>query len=337
MRTLWSLGIAFSLIISLFFVTSASGGTQDKQLSDYIASNNQQISESNLINTTLSLTETTYLPIIQKPVIPGTFLGKIAFSSYRTGNEEIFSTKADGSELIQLTDDSRPDFSPDWSPDKNYIVYTKSHDSENSEIYRMNADGTNPVNLTNHPWQDFQPVWSPDGSKIAFTSYRNGAYDIYVMNADGSNPINLTNSSTLDQDPDWSPDGTKIIFIRGNCDIYIMDADGSNQIEFLATPGIFYGGPKWSPDGTKIAYYARDAGELYTENIFTINIDGTNITQLTTFAPSSSPTWSPDGTQIAFMSDRDEGYEIYVMNADGSLQQNITHDPTFSRIPAWSH
>lgn len=337
MRTLWSLGIACSLIISLFFIALASSDTQNEQVSSYITSNNQQIPESSFVSITLSPTQTIYLPIVQKPVIPGTFLGKIAFSSYRTGNEEIFSTNADGSDLIKLTNDSHPDSSPHWSPDNKYIVYTKTHDSENSEIYRINADGTNPINLTNHPGKDFQPVWSPDGSKIAFTSYRNGEYDIYVMNSDGSNPTNLTNSIFLDQSPDWSPDGTKMIFIRDDFQIYIMNADGSNQVEFLATPGTFYGGPKWSPDGTKIAYYARDASILNTENIFTIDVDGTNITQLTTFAPSSSPTWSPDGTQIAFMSDRGEGYEIFVMNADGNLQQNITDDPTLSRIPSWSH
>lgn len=336
MRALWSLGIACSLIVSLIFVALASSNTQNEQVNNTV-SNKQQIQEPDLVNITLGITETIYLPIIQKPIIPGTFLGKIAFSSYRTGTEEIFSTNADGSDLVQLTNDSYPDSSPNWSPDNKYIVYTKTHDSENSEIYRMNADGTNPINLTNHPGKDFHPVWSPDGSKIAFTSYRNGEYDIYVMNSDGSNPTNLTNSIFLDQSPDWSPDGTKIIFIRGDFEIYIMNADGSNQIEFLATPGTFYGGPKWSPDGTKIAYNARDASTLYTENIFTINVDGTNITQLTTFAPSSSPTWSPDGTQIAFMSDRGEGYEIFVMNADGNLQQNITHDPILSRIPSWSH
>jgi hypothetical protein len=50
----------------------------------------------------------------------------------------------------------------------------------------------------------------------------------------------------------------------------------------------------------------------------------------------SSPSWSPDGTHIAFVSDRDGNDEIYVMNADGSGQTNLTHNVARDYSPAWS-
>ena len=37
------------------------------------------------------------------------------------------------------------------------------------------------------------------------------------------------------------------------------------------------------------------------------------------------PVWSPDGKRIAFTSNRDGNYEIYVMDADGGNQRNLTH------------
>jgi TolB protein len=57
--------------------------------------------------------------------------------------------------------------------------------------------------------------------------------------------------------------------------------------------------------------------------------------------------WSPDGTQIAFISDRDGDVmaygdvvglvpEVYVMNADGTGQTNLTNNPTADDEPAWS-
>ncbi len=342
MRTLYSLGITTSLVLFLLSGFSAIGYEQSNGAPGEHSRNSstltgQHITDLTVLSTTPSLTETVYLPIVQKPAVPGSFLGKIAFSSTRTGNEEIFSINADGTDLIQLTNDPQLDSDPDWSPDNAYIVFTKQYDHENSDIYRMRADGTELINLTNYPGKDFHPTWSPDGTKIAFTSFRDSEYDIYVMNADGSNPQNLTNSITLDQRPAWSPNGTQIAFMRGDA-IYIMNVDGSNQTEFLAEVGTFYGNPTWSPDGTQIAFDSRDPGDAFGDNIYIINIDGTNMTQLTTMPPSSVPTWSPDGTQIAFMTRRDDGnYEIYVMNADGSLQQNVTQNLLSDRVPAWSH
>ena len=50
----------------------------------------------------------------------------------------------------------------------------------------------------------------------------------------------------------------------------------------------------------------------------------------------TGPAWSPDGRQIAFVSDRDGNWEIYVMNADGSSQTNLTNDLPDDTGPVWS-
>ncbi|WP_206485603.1 S41 family peptidase [Thalassotalea sp. G2M2-11] len=68
-----------------------------------------------------------------------------------------------------------------WSPDSNWLAYSKTDLSFNSEVFIHAADNsTAPVNVSMHPKGDYSPVWSPDGSKLGFTSMRNnGDYDIW--------------------------------------------------------------------------------------------------------------------------------------------------------------
>jgi len=164
------------------------------------------------------------------------------------------------------------------------------------------------------------PAWSPDGLKVAFT------WGIFVMNPDGSEherltlrPKGLYRSDSLT----WSPDGRKLAFVAGNedtCDfcfdLYVMNADGSGQRR-LTHGGLAFD-PAWSPDGRKIAFSGGAQG------IFVMNADGSGERRLTrNFAGDSGPAWSPDGRKIAFVSNRDDSYEVYVMNADGSRQHAL--------------
>jgi TolB protein len=50
----------------------------------------------------------------------------------------------------------------------------------------------------------------------------------------------------------------------------------------------------------------------------------------------TAPAWSPDGRKIAFVSDRNGNSEVYVMNAKGNGQRNLTRNPAFDADPAWS-
>jgi len=139
--------------------------------------------------------------------------GRIAFESRRGGGEsEIFTMKADGSDVVRLTNNAVADSAPDWSPDGTRIVFDRAVGSAgNTDIEVMNADGSGQTALTSDPAPETDAVWSPDGTKIAFTRREAGdTGEIYVMNADGSAQTNLTNSSGADESaPAWSPDRTR--------------------------------------------------------------------------------------------------------------------------------
>ena len=82
------------------------------------------------------------------------------------------------------------------------------------------------------------------------------------------------------------------------------------------------------------------------DEIYVMDDDGKNQRNLTNHPSDDyAPSWSPDGTRIVFMSDRDghvpkggvlPNFEIYVMDADGGNQQNLTNDPSHDISPAWS-
>ena len=110
-----------------------------------------------------------------------------------------------------------------------------------------------------------------------------------------------------------------------------MNADGSNPVNLL--PGNSSGelAPHWSPDGKKIVFLTN-LFELTTSNdLGTINPDGTGLTRLTSTNDNDvTPSYSPDGNRILF----GRGSDVFVMNADGTNPVNLTPGGTLSAFSA---
>lgn len=87
----------------------------------------------------------------------------------------------------------------------------------------------------------------------------------------------------------------------------------------------------------KIVFIANPTG---TWQIYTINFDGTGMTQITNLPPTTIegwfPTFSPDGKKIAFFHDLSGAPEIYTINADGTGLTRLTFDNLFDASPRWS-
>jgi Tol biopolymer transport system component len=106
---------------------------------------------------------------------------------------------------------------------------------------------------------------------------------------------------------DWSPQGNNIVFSRHvtpdvHSSLWIVHSDGSRLRAVTVQPGTACGGanadptadgcfgPAWSPDGTKIVFAKGQNGDV-DANIYTVNVDGTALTQVTHTGGSQSPDW----------------------------------------------
>jgi Tol biopolymer transport system component len=102
--------------------------------------------------------------------------------------------------------------------------------------------------------------------------------------------------------------------------------------------GIQAGEARLSPDGTRIAFSGVNHGVV---GIYVVNRDGTELRRVAAplDGPVFQPTWSPDGTKLAYARAHQEtGYDILVVNADGTHTLNLTASLGASAewMPAWS-
>jgi WD40 repeat protein len=140
-----------------------------------------------------------------------------------------------------------------------------------------------------------------------------------------------------------APDGSQQIVACANLG---PPAETAQVVEVTPTPSSDCQEPRTitavSPlEGNWLAFSAtrNGNGDIYLMNIDAAlqgSGDDTTIRLTTHPASDFDPTWSPDGTRIAFRSQRDGNDEIYVMNADGTCQRNLTNDSVYDWSPAWS-
>jgi Tol biopolymer transport system component/tRNA A-37 threonylcarbamoyl transferase component Bud32 len=163
---------------------------------------------------------------------------KIAFDSDRTGDREVWTCDADGSNCQPLTKFGGPiGGTSRWSPDSHWIALD-SRASGNPEIYVMAADGGAPRRLTNSSHDNMLPSWSHDGRWIYFASDRSGRYEVWKMPRDGGEAIQVTRAggyATFEP-----PDGKYLYYTKFNPQgpepLFKMPAGGGEEVQVV--PGV---------------------------------------------------------------------------------------------------
>ncbi len=247
-----------------------------------------------------------------------------------------------------------------WSPDGRQLRFGNVFGNVlwgSCNIDVIDSGGINRKRLAeNGPYDEI--AWSPDGKEIAFVKrdsrkVEGHDHDLFVMNSDGSNVRNLTNSPAFYATPAWSPKGDKLAFtgsikvVTGPFAISRIGFFGRDESNFTRLRGLEKLMPAVEPgpvDENGIRYkdidynlsWFPDGSRILINNppykIRVVNLDGSGMLALAT-GEYGSP--SPDSSKIVFQGRENGNYEIYVMDANGNNQVNITKNPAEDYHPLW--
>ena len=225
--------------------------------------------------------------------------------------ENVYIIDADGSNLVQLTDDVLLNpWHLDWSPDGQIIAIVFD---QSPHIRLLDIDTLEVSDLMLGNYRDglLGLSWSPDGEYIVFTSNRDGErsglYTIEISSGEVAMLLNMPYHMRYVRHPRWSPNGEQIAFTNenydGGRDIYLINVDGSDLTRLTNqtnAPGIsnHIGQMSWSPDGDRIVFSACPPYPIgYPEGceLYMIGVDGAGFVQLTDNEEKGafSPDWRP--------------------------------------------
>jgi Tol biopolymer transport system component len=260
---------------------------------------------------------------------------RIAFSSGRSDPDrsdgievhDVFTMRADGTDVRKVTDSVGYSATPSWSPDGRWLVFSADRaDYPSSQgTYRIASDGTGPITrVTSLPagsvWQELAR-YSPDGKRLVFTEYRQLPSDnpddppieqsaLFTVRHDGRDARQLTPWAISAADADWSPDGRQIVFsarLRENQQVQsvmVVDPNGQHLRQLTSGDGVSGDGPDfryqesfnpaWSPDGSKIIFVRARYTDAdgFAMGLMTMRPDGRNAAFISTLpAEEHQPDW----------------------------------------------
>jgi Tol biopolymer transport system component len=195
--------------------------------------------------------------------------GRVVFTSYRTGNAELFSVPAGGGAATRLTTTAAGETSVAVRPDGQRLAYASDATGVH-KLWVANGDGTDRrAALPGFGFSgsiESSPSWAPAGNRLAFMSTAGGSADLWTVELDGGQPVLLAGGPGAYVDPAWSPDGEHVAFSStrggGPAQLYLVEV-ATGTVHRLTHSDGTDGEPAWTADG-RLVYVAFDgaASEL---------------------------------------------------------------------------
>jgi len=227
--------------------------------------------------------------------------GRLVYGSTESGQPDLWTVNADGTNKAQLTSDSQANLRPSIASDGTIAFISRR--TGDWHIWLMNNDGSNQRQLATGDTRESQPSFFPDGKSLVYVAYERGLPKLWKTSDDGKQKLQLT--STWATRPAVSPDGKMIACLYTEelspfRHLAIIPESGGHPLKvFELNPDTAINvGFRWTPDGQSIAYVRNTNG---VSNIWARPIHGDEAKQLTHFTSSRifRFAWSTDGTKLA--------------------------------------
>jgi len=267
----------------------------------------------------------------------------IAFLRTSPAGMEVWRIGADGSRAAKLTEirwfewfNWRSDLllstgypGPAWTPDgRTLILSDVAGAQQGAALWEFDiATGSRrqisrPAKLSH----DFYPAVSPDGRHVAFARQASASVcDLYLVERATGTERRLTHDSQDIHGLAWTPDSRALVYSTlrsGAMQLWRFPLDGGRQ-EPVAAPGDRAMGPAISRDGRLLVY----TNATINTNLWRYRLDGREPPRplIVSTGQNLFPRYSPDGARIAWASDRTSAWEIWVADAGGNGQKQLTH------------
>lgn len=224
----------------------------------------------------------------------------------KSGYNGIWIYDLQSKSTTQLTDESAAGFGFKWSADSKSIL---TRVAKYEEMKRYNAvkifdieTGESKQLSDYKTMMPYLPVWADGDSKVYLPIKGND--ELLISAKEKNNQI-----------------GSSIVAFEKNNKVVVKDLSNNSEQIFEPIKDAQYINLSLSPDAAKIVF------EVMGGNIFVMNIDGTNLTDL---GIGNRPRWSFDSSKIIYMIAEDDGHDytssdIYIINADGTQKRNLTN------------
>jgi Tol biopolymer transport system component len=221
--------------------------------------------------------------------------GRVLYtSSASSGLTHIWSSKADGSDVRQLTTEGFTNQYPKVCPNGRYVVFSSDRTGWR-HVWRMDLDGSRPKQLTSGGDEAF-PDCSPDGQWVVYSNVAAGGTTLWKVAIDGGTPIQIS-AETLDM-PSISPDGKWIAGsyqTSSGLQVAVLPWEGGKTANLFITDHPML---QWTPDSKALLYAKSQDGvaDVWSQPLADLPPE-----QLTHFT-SHNIRWfalSADGQQLA--------------------------------------
>lgn len=285
---------------------------------------------------------------------------RIFFSDSVDGTFQIFVTDTNATPSRQISTAERDCFVLNVSPDGEKILYGSA--KEDSDIWGFNIKENKEFTVASDIDSELWANVSPDGKTIAYQSVKGLSQGnrlfrgkIFTKSLNSENqPTEISDEGGL---PIWSPDGKSLAYLRrvesknriettsinGGQKQLVANEINSSSYTLLPYNRLQTSYFSWSLDSKQVAYLSKKNGQ---DNIWLVNADGSNDTQLTDNQDKNlylnCPIWSSDGKRIAYTSKTGitsaEGvpsFQVWSIEVETKKSTPVTQPSKFLRLVGW--